>query len=151
MKSLICRVEEWPVLVFGEDRLYWCAKWFSALHKHTVGFYGSPPVRQGPWPVLNLLRVDHCLFGSLVPGWVDSDARCLFGSSLDSHSVTQGVNVRAWVSASSSKSSCSSKLTNYSFKKEPTIPQITAVIILFHFSDCDFLWLFGIDWFFILT
>ena len=30
--------------------------------------------------------MDHCVLGT---GWVGSDTRCLFGSSLDSHSVAQ--------------------------------------------------------------
>lgn len=46
--------------------------------------------KQGPWLILNLLRVDQCL-GRLVPGasWVGSDTRCLFGTSINSHSITQ--------------------------------------------------------------
>ena len=44
-----------------------------------------------PCPVLNLLRVDHCLRGSSVPGtgWVGSDTRCLLRTSLESHSFSQ--------------------------------------------------------------
>lgn len=72
-------------LVFGEGKLQRYVPCFTHFHKHTVGLDSCPTCED--WPsrvhgqVLNLLRIDHCLFGRLMSGTcsVGSDNRCLFG------------------------------------------------------------------------